>query len=180
MRIKCPSCKYSREQGDIKKISNKTPIVCPKCNYRFYNQANKKIECDVCKEIIVSSEGCLICKSAEHLLTSTKLTNCMICHKKTNRYIASNGLSYFICPSCNNNIFNGYTEYETATVVANASELKVKYNLLIAYAINHVLGRYTLEEAVRRTKLKLKEREGGRTDMFDKGTRISGNFRSRK
>lgn len=175
MKVKCPSCKFAVE---IKAISNKTPIVCSKCNHRFYNQAKKQIECDICKEIIVASEGCNICKNAEHLSTSTRLTSCMICNKKTNRYISSNGLSYFICPVCNYNIFNGYTEYESATVVVKASELKVKHNLLIAYAINHVLGRYTLEEAIRRTKLKLKEGEGGSTDMFDKGTRIPGNFRS--
>lgn len=180
MRIKCPSCNYSGPLFDVKVTPNNTTIVCLKCKFKFNCQSSDKIECNVCKEFIVASKGCHICKDAEKLLTAAKYAKCIICHKKTNKYVTSNGLNYFICHRCNYQMFNGHSGDEIAVVVGKAFELTIRNKLLIAYAINHVLGRYTLEEAKRRTKLKLIEREGGSTDIFDKGSRIPGSFRSRK
>lgn len=191
MKIVCLACKYVIKYEDIETPSKTTFIRCPKCNIRapfgsrFFSidhEAKKRRKCAVCQSLLKGSGGCHICKAAINLFTNTKSTNCLICNKQTNKVIKDNGLSYSICPVCYVTLFKGYSllDDDICNVICKAKELTQSNKILLVYAINHVLGKYTLKEGVRRSKLKLKERDGSSIDIFDMGIRISGNFRSKQ
>lgn len=86
-----------------------------------------------------------------------------------------------ICKACNEQpVLKGLYDYEKIRSIKEGFKLAKEHRLHLPYAINTVLKRYTLEEAVRKSRLLEKERNGKEGDAFAVGKRLPGSFHSKK
>jgi len=117
---------------------------------KYYPQKNK---CLVCLRNVK-------CKSIESLTIDAQL--------------------YEVCYSCIDFLLKDKYEHEISIIIEKAINISKENDIKMSYAINSAMGRYTIQEAKRRTKLRRREISGKSNDIFDNGRRLPGNFRSRK
>ena len=111
------------------------------------------------------------------------IKRCCICHRPAEILVCNDSdtasSTFWVCNQCN--IYFLQKKYiDKISTLENAFELSEKENISIPYAINVVLGKYSIREAKRRFKLKKKEKEGKSVDVFDLGKIVPGNFGSKQ
>lgn len=85
-----------------------------------------------------------------------------------------------ICSNCHKYFLRDCLGEEKANVVCRGLEIAQTYKLHTPFAMNVAIGRYSIEEAKRRTRLLEIERRGGSVDAFAAGRRLPGSFGSRQ
>lgn len=109
---------------------------------------------------------------------------CLVCLRnikcKSIQSLTIDNQLYDICYSCIDFLLKDKYDYEISIILEKAINILNENDINISYAINSAMGRYTIQEAKRRTKLRRREISGKSNDIFDNGRRLPGNFRSRK
>lgn len=110
---------------------------------------------------------------------------CCICGRRAEITIADKDKqgapTYSVCSYCNGKVLGRLYVYEKWFVLNQALPLFEKEkNIHRPFLINVVRGKYTLQEARRRTNEKNRKLEGRSQDIFDVGRRVGGSFRSKQ
>lgn len=109
---------------------------------------------------------------------------CLVCSRnikcKSFQNLSIDNQLFEVCYSCIDFLLKDKYDYEISLIVEKAINIARDNDVKMSYAINSAMGRYTIQEAKRRTKLRRREMSGKSTDIFDNGRRLPGNFRSRK
>ena len=65
-------------------------------------------------------------------------------------------------------------------MLIKALKVSEEEKLYLPYALNALRGRYTLQEARRRTRLREREQLGKTADLYNLGQRVPGSFGSKQ
>ena len=104
---------------------------------------------------------------------------CCICQRSAQKHVQNNSdrksASYWACKKCHKYFFTD-KYIDNYLIIEKAHKLSSESNISTTYAINVVLNKYTLKEAKRRYRLKMREDMGRSVDIFDIGGRVFGSF----
>ena len=105
---------------------------------------------------------------------------CCICHRLARvvviRVSDSHEAIYFVCRECDRFLLKGLYDFEKGTVLIKALKVSEEEKLYLPYALNAIRGKYTLQEARRRTRLREQEQLGKTADVYNLGRRMPGSF----
>ena len=87
---------------------------------------------------------------------------------------------HFVCRECDRFFFKGLYDFEKGTILIKALKVSEEEKLYLPYALNALRGRYTLQEARRRTRLREREQLGKTADLYNLGQRVPGSFGSKQ
>jgi len=109
-----------------------------------------------------------------------KRPKCILCNSTKNISVHSDlAKNVDLCKHCSGlPIFNNLFEYQKISAVCQGKKLAKSHKLYVPFAINVALGRYSLAEAQRRTKLRNTELDGKSVDAYSVAKRTGGSFRS--
>lgn len=83
----------------------------------------------------------------------------------------------FLCSSCDVDYFYALSPDDKVDRLIQAMKMAQEKNISLGYALNVLNGRYSLQEARRRQRLKDRERSGKSVDIFVVGRRMPGGYR---
>ncbi len=115
-------------------------------------------------------------------MTEQRKPKCVLCKSTKNVGVLINDTkSIKICKYCNEMpTFEGLFDFQKIDAITAGYDLAKTNRLHMPFALNVALGRYSLAEAQRRTKLREMELSGKSVDAYAIAKRTPGSFRSVK
>lgn len=103
---------------------------------------------------------------------------CAVCGRPAKMFLSRGNEIMMLCKECNKHFFFDLRSNETKKDrLIEAKNLCREEGLTKGFALNVIIGRYTLQEAKRRCRLKERERSGKSVDFYALGWRRPGCYR---
>ena len=110
---------------------------------------------------------------------NSKITKgrCFLCKEHSSIEIMIDMKIFCLCKNCDSNFFYGLSPDEKKDRLEYAINISNENKINYGLALNVAMGKYILAEALKRQKLKNRERSGKSVDIFDVGRRRPGGYK---